>query len=170
MIDNDAKRYFDVLHNVRTGIRYHLRRQAFFEKWHRITGVISLVFSSAAVFAFFQEAKLAGAAAAIVAVAQALDLMFETRKHSEVHRELRQRYQRIEPELLAFESLDEKRYSKFMKRVSSIEIDEPPVKATLLLLCQNEAGVVTGHDPSVQVSDWYTKLNWLQRTFPNLLP
>ena len=75
---NDADRYSEALHNIRTGIRYHYRRQDFYERWHRMTGVISLVLSSTAVMAFFQSAVAASVASALVAIAQALDLMFET--------------------------------------------------------------------------------------------
>lgn len=161
--DNHAS----ILHNVRTGVRYHLRRQAFFDRWHRLTGVVSLVFSSAAVVTMLKSPAAAAVVAAIVAVVQAFDLMFETRKHGDLHRDLRNRYLALEPELADTTELTEAECLAFRQRIASIEIDEPPPRRTLLELCQNEAAIVSGYTREDQ-PDSFTDLNWFQLHFPNI--
>lgn len=168
---DDFERHADAIHNIRAAIRYHMRRQGFFERWHRVTGVLSLIFSSAAVVSFVggPTTHYATIMAAIVAITQAIDLMFETQKRATLHADLRRRYVLLEPDLLASSKLTEPQYAKIKRKIASIEIDEPPLRETLIALAQNEAAEVSGYTREDNPAS-FTELNWWQRHFPNLNP
>ena len=167
---DNHERHADVLHNVRTGARYHMRRQAFFEKWHRFTGLVSLVLSSAAVWAFIgPHSKYATGLADFIAITQAIDLMFETQKRSNLHAELRRRYVALEPALAESQELSEECYADRKGKIAMIELDEPPIKDTLIALAQNEAATVSGYTKDDN-PETFTDLKWFQTHFPNLCP
>jgi|TARA_R100000501_G_scaffold13195_1_gene24196 hypothetical protein len=158
----------DLLFNIRTGVRYHLRRQQFFDRWHRLTGVLSLVLSSAAVWAMLKEFRMAEYSAATVALLQAIDLVFETRKHADLHNSLRQRYVVLEPEVAGVDEVSYEEYKKLKSDIARIEIDEPPLKSILLAISQNEAAEVSSFSEEDYPSS-YTRVGWFKALFANIL-
>jgi hypothetical protein len=147
-----------------------MRRHAFFERWHRLTGLSSLIFSSAAVAVFIApHTKYATWLAALIAIIQAIDLMFETQKRASLHADLRRRYVSLEPTLAASQELAETEYAEAKNSIALIELDEPPIKETLIALAQNDAATVSGYTEEDN-PDTFTPLNWFQAHFPNLCP
>ena len=141
--DSGLDRHWSVSYNIGLGIRYHMMRQQFFGKWHRITAALSLAFSTSAVATLANDAKIGAIFAGIVAVLQALDLVIETRKNSELHNELRQEYIRLESEMFIHsDSLTKEEYASFMSKLKAIELKEPPIMYTLLELCRYDVNNV----------------------------
>lgn len=141
--ESGLDRYWSLSYNIGLGIRYHMMRQQFFGKWHRITAALSLAFSTSAVATLANDAKIGVVFAGIVAVLQAVDLVIETRKNSELHNELRQEYIRLESEMFIHsDSLTKEESASFMSKLKTIELKEPPIMYTLLDLCKYDVNNV----------------------------
>lgn len=157
------KKRWEVLYNISLGIRYHMLRQQFFGKWHRVTSALSLAFSTSAVATIANGTKWGIACAAAVAILQAVDLIVETRKNSELHNELRREYISLETDLLDYpQGLTDDQYKIIQAKVKAIELKEPPVMRTLLLMCRNDVNAVyrTGSQE---------KVNWFWRFTANFI-
>lgn len=158
----------DVLHNVRTGVRYHMRRQGFYEQWHRFTGVMTLLLGSAAFVTLLKQHELvAMIATSSVAILQALDLIFETRKRADLHRDLRKRYLTIEPDISACKEIAKEQYCEIKRTIALIEVDEPPLRRAVLAISQNEALEVSGYTREDNPKS-FTDLKWYHKLTPNL--
>lgn len=151
----------DCLYNIRLGIRYHMRRQAFFERWNRVTGVLSLVGGATAV-ATMATPEVARSFAALIAVAQSIDLLVDTRKLTDLHRDLKRRYTLLEPELLDTTALNEQQYRGIQEKIKSIEIDEPPLRCAVMDIVQNETLIVSGYTEATAPHS-FTKVGWWRR-------
>jgi len=161
-MDNATSQHH-LLYNVRLGIRYHMHRQAFFERWHRLTGIISLAGGSTAVVSVLANPMLAKAAGAAIALSQAVDLMVDTRKQAELHRDLRRRYTLLEPRLTDTH-LEQSELATINENIKNIEIEEPPIKHWLMGLCQNETLTVMGRSQATDPESW-THIGWIRRLF-----
>lgn len=160
----------DLHYNVLLGIRYHMYRQAFFERWHRLTGVLSLSFSSAAIATIVADISnpLGTTLAAIVAIAQAFDMMFETNKRAIIHADLKRRYTILEPKLIPAVELSTDDCIAMKQEVAAIEIEEPPIKKTLMNYTQNEVLDILGYSEEDEDNKGaFTKLRWPKTAFPN---
>ena len=154
---------WEVVYNISLGARYHMARQQFFGKWHKVTSALSLAFSTSAVATLMSNTKVGMVCAAIVAVLQALDLVIETRKNSELHNELRREYLSLETELYHHpEGLTDAEYSNFQTRIKAIELKEPPIMRTVLLLSKNDVHSVFGLEGKAEIS-------WWKRQFANII-
>jgi hypothetical protein len=125
-------------YEISLGVHYHMRRQRFFETWHRNTGIFSLIFSTSAVAVFTNEWKLGAVLSAIVAILQCIDLMIDTRGKAVIHNDLRTKYLTLDNKILSLETVTDKQYAQVNKNIKSIEIQEPPVRPLLLELCLND--------------------------------
>ena len=126
---------FDICqYELALGTHYHMRRQSFFEKWHRLTGTVSLIFSTSAVAAFVKQAELGAILAAVVAIAQCIDLIIDTRGKGRLHNDLRNQYLMLEAKYLCSGEVTDQERANFHQDLRSIEIQEPPVRQLLLEL------------------------------------
>ncbi|WP_286694053.1 hypothetical protein [Spongiibacter sp. UBA1325] len=168
--ENTVEHLTQSLFNIRVGIRYHMRRQAFYSLWHRLTGVMSLVFGSAAFAALMgQYAQFSIWLSAAIVLVQALDLIFETAKSSILHESLRQKYISLEAKILHKQGLTEDEFSAIQQDIKHLEIEEPPIKHWLLKECVNAALRVSGYDQAdPDEAKLFQQLNTFQRTFKHL--
>lgn len=153
-----------MLYNVRVGVRYHMRRQAFFERWHRLTGIISLIGGSTAVATITHEFELAGLiAGAVIAIAQSIDLMVDTRKYGELHRDLRCKYLALEPRLTLVDLPPEKCH-EIDEAIKNIEAEEPPIRTALMDIVQNDTLIAEGYTKDTAGDAW-SEINFFRRIF-----
>lgn len=145
--DSDCNRHWDLHWNNQLGVRYHMHMQRYYERLGRFITAFSLVMSSAAFAVLFgTNSTLAKYLAAMVAMAQTLELVIDTKGKSALHNSLRQRYIQLDS-LLAGKSsitIDEER--AFAEKRAAIEIEEPPVINSLMDKCHNEVAKVKGLD------------------------
>ena len=153
--------HFDHLYNIGIAVRYHMRRQAFFERWHRLTGIVSLIGGSAA-FATITTPDVAKVFAASIAIVQAVDLMVDTRKYAELHKDLRRRYLTLEASLGTAGSFTEEDHHRANHERKLIESEEPPIRQVLVALCQNQTLEVIGLSPEERPES-YTKVGFIKR-------
>jgi hypothetical protein len=152
-------------------VRYHARRQAFFDRWRRITSATSVIFGSAAAADLLHDGGhlLAVAAAFVVAVFSAADLVVGTAEMARKHDDLRRRFIKLEAKMLANEQPDPGTVSDWCGERLDIESDEPPSYKALDLLCENEQAIATGTKRSVRLTWWQVRTAHWKR-WENLTP
>jgi len=139
-LDKEAKqRHWNLLWNTRLGIRYHMHLQNFYSRIGKGITVLSLVTSSAAFATLWaHNTDVAKLLACIVALAQILDLVIDTKGKALLHASLRQKYLNLELELSDKSGVEDKDAKFFEQKRINIEIEEPPVFGSLLDKCHNE--------------------------------
>lgn len=166
----DINEHHNLTYNVRLGVRYHMKRQAFFERWHRLTGIVSLVGGSSAVVAIASSTNniTAAALAATIAIAQCIDLIVDTRKNADLHRDLRCRYTGLEAKLLKSTAKNSEYLEAITQEVKIIERDEPPLKITLMNVCQNELIQFMGYKKE-ECSESWSKVGMFGKVFKQFI-
>lgn len=128
---------------VDRSIRYHMRREAFFVRWHRVNLFVAMISSSAAVVALGTKLSPAASAlpllgAALAAVVSAIDLLVGPLEQAKRHYELRQRFTRLAQQICGDDqSVEGKLVDRKCERLE-IEREEPPIYRALDLLCHFE--------------------------------
>ncbi|ELL0574973.1 hypothetical protein Q6U63_004348 [Vibrio fluvialis] len=144
---NAKKRHWDLLWNTRLGVRYHMHLQNFYSRVGKGITVLSLVASSAAFATIWsQNSSAAKVLACIVALAQILDLVIDTKGKALLHSSLRQKYLNLELELSDVSQIATEEAKSFEQKRISIEVEEPPVFDSLIDKCHNELVKVYGLD------------------------
>lgn len=152
-------------YQLRLGIHYHMRRQQFFEKWHRSTGVISLIFSTSAIAVITKNTELGIICSAIVAIFQCFDLIIDTRGKAELHNSLRREYIQVNTKLIENKTTySDSSNVDIEKMIKVIEMNEPPVKKVLLELAHNDVCRSFGYDKNK-----FHTVNWFVARTCNLI-
>lgn len=162
---------WNTLWSVQRSIRYHARREAFFARWHRVTTALSLLFATAAVTDLLRGAGHWGAiaAAVLIAVLSALDLVVGTADMARTHAALRRRFIDLERALQATPGPDAVTAETWVDQRLQIERDEPPIYVALDLLCENEQASATAVDRRYRLNSWQRMTaHWLR--WENLRP
>lgn len=168
--DDDKDHRFQALYQIGMGVHYHMRRQQFFESWHRLTGVLSIVFSTSAVASFVNASSdgswnWAVFFAVVVAISQSIDLVIDTRGKGFLHNDLRREYVRVSHDLLDIVGkVSETEFNQLSKKIRNIEINEPPIKKLLLEVVHNDVGRKLNID-----KEELHKISWLKRSTANLI-
>lgn len=157
MSDDDS---WHIRYNVMVAVRYHMHRQAFYDRIHRLVGIGSLLFSSAAVSALSDDLGMTKNLAAVVALLQCFDLVTNSKQKGDLHADLRRRYLRLESDIQAKRG----NLTEWNDKLKMLEIDEPPIKRALMIYCENEVTQVTGaeFDDPPETLGWFKNLtkNW----------
>lgn len=168
---------FDVMWAAQISSRYHFRRQAFFERWSRVTSATGVIFGSAAVVAVFAKAaQLVGplmlVTGALVAAASAVDLVVGTAAMARKHDELRRRFLKLEAQIRSIAEPTAANVAAWEAERLAIEMDEPPLYVGLCLLCENELGRATRDVGERTTVRWWVRLTaqWLQWPDEKALP
>lgn len=130
----------DLLFGVRRSARYHNRRRMFFDRLHKITVSLSIIFGSATVSVALSQAgrPWVSALAAMVAVFGAIDLVFDAPQFARLHNDLARKFIDLEKEMVILPSLTGEHIRSFTAKRLEIESEEPPVLRVLNILCHNE--------------------------------
>jgi hypothetical protein len=162
---SQSDKLFECQYQLGLGVHYHMRRQSYFDTWHRITSALSLIFSTSAVAVFINDSKLGAVLVAVVAIVQCIDLIVDTRGKATLHNDLRSKYLMLEHELLSYGTkLTDDQFQTIMMKIKTIEIHEPPVRKLLLEVCSNDVARRLG----CKLSD-LTPIGWLKRNTANLI-
>ena len=130
---------FTCKYKISLGVHYHMRRQQFYESYHRFTGVFSLIFSTSAVAFIAGKTEYGLYLAAGVAILQCIDLIIDTRGKAELHNSLRRDYLSVNNELIGYcDQLNEDNLIYIERKINTIEMREPPIRKLLLEICHND--------------------------------
>jgi len=135
---------YQLLWAVDKSARYHHRRQAFFERWHRVTAALGIFFGTSAAATALNGVghHLTFISALIVAVASTIDLVVGTAPAARDHAELRHRFLLLQIQIERSSEVPEELEVQDWKRERlTIEADEPPIYVALDLLCENEVAM-----------------------------
>ena len=151
--------HFNLLFGVRRSVRYHSRRQMFFDRCHKVTSGINVIFGSAALMTILANwpKETTGVAALMVALFSTIDLVVGHSLRARDHQDLYRRYIELENDLVS-KPLDAELVTQGTTRRLSLEAEEPPVKRILDVICHNDLARSMGCDSSEM---WRVK--WYQR-------
>jgi hypothetical protein len=149
MADGNAMNERDaLLFGVRRSVRYHRRRERFFDAWGKFTSAVNVIFGSAAVTAILGSHPHLGIAAGIVvAVMSTVDLVVGSSTSARNHSDLARRF--IELEAKIERASADASLAEFKEGRLEIEGDEPPVLRTLDAICHNELAKSMGRDDQI---------------------
>ena len=148
--DDDYKRHWDLLWNTQIGIRYHMHMQDYYNKFGTFVTAFTLILSTSAGAAIIgsSTSDLAKIAAFSAAILQIIELVIDTKSKTSLHTNLRQRYISLESELSQYNKLTINEAAKYKKIKANIEVEEPPVKFSILDKCHNDLVKVHGLEES----------------------
>ena len=150
-----TKRVSSLLWGVRRSVRYHDRRQGFFERWHVLVMLMALLGGSTTIAAFGSNLLeswpplLKFLPAALITVFSAADLAIGFAAKAALYGELKRRFIRLERELLPLghdPDPPEDEINRLWQERLAIEADEPPVLFALNTICHNELLRAEGRD------------------------
>lgn len=163
-LELDDEKY-GMLFDVRRSIRYHDRRRAFLEGWHRATNFLTILMAGSVLFDLAKAGDTASwmiapsVAAALLAVA---DMVLGYAKQAAAHERFRSKFSDLEIQMLSGDAQDET-WTKHQIQRLEIEKDEPPIYKVLDGLCRNEVLVSEGHSDD----RLFNKFSWLQVSTQN---
>ena len=145
-----AKKLKDFSFQVERSIRYHARRQAFYESFDTIVNALNLILGSGAVISLISdqfEDWFAGVLAALVAIVSFINLAMRSAEKGSLHSQLKQRHndllkrvRKLDPAALNFD----RAYSRCEDQLLDIERDEPPINRLVDLMSHNELALSQG--------------------------
>lgn len=160
---NPPKNAFECQFDISLAVHYHMRRQQFYEAYHRFTGVFSLIFSTSAVAAIISKPEYGVYLVAAVAILQCIDLIIDTRGKADLHNGLRRDYLTVNNELLGYgDQLTNEQLTSIARKVTTIEMGEPPTRKLLLEIARNDASRNLGCS-----DDQLIKINWFKANTAN---
>ena len=157
----------NLLFGVRRSIRYHNARRKFFDRCHKITTAISLIFGSAAIFTVLSNAGevYTIAAAALVSIVAALDLVVGNADKARLHHDLSKRFIALEREIVSVREPTDEDLNLWTATRLGIESEEPPVKRVLDAMMHNDLLRAMDYD---EESGQYVKIGRFQRLFAQM--
>lgn len=161
-----SEQMWELLFAVRLSIRYHDRRKRFFAFLHRTTSGLAVVFGSAAMAALIGNLpKSVGlAAAGVVTIASALDLVIGFTAAANLHHDLKGRFIELEREII--DAHDDSMLSHYQRRRLEIEKDEPPIYRALSTLCHND--IVRSEYSAQDAQEHFIHVPWWKRISAHL--
>ncbi len=153
---------YALLFGVRRSIRYHSRRIAWFQFWHRAGATLGALFATSALVGLMASFPRVGTlASAIVVFFLVIDLVVDHASKANHHRDFVRRFSALEMDMIrAGEATSEDDYKAFLARRLTIEAEEPPINRALDLQCHNELLRALDHDEQPVPIPWYRR-SWL---------
>ena len=142
-----AAEHWSLLFGVRRSVRYHVRRERWFDALHNLGALAAAVFGSAAVASLLArlDPALVAAAVAVTAVAGACELVFGAAKAARRHNDLAREYIALEKDLVAAgDAPSESCLRALQARRLDLEAREPPVLRVLDAMCHDELVTALG--------------------------
>ena len=123
------------LFGVRRSVRYHMHRQAFFDRANDIGSFLVVLLSSGAVFALMGDSKVGpGICALFAAAISAFNLVFAPSRMARKHNDLARRFIVLEQKALQAD-FD---YISLANERLDIESNEPSIYRVVDTICHNE--------------------------------
>lgn len=161
---NLSDKQYGLLFAIRRSIRYHDRRRAFFDRLHRLTGVLTILLAGGVLFELAGTGSTAwwlqiiGVVAAVLA---SFDMVIGYAAYSVRHSNLRGCFVDLEVKIVAGDC-EESTWTKYEQERLKIERDEPPIYRALDLLCHNEQCKAEGSD-----SQYLADISWFKALTSN---
>ncbi|RRN78530.1 hypothetical protein EIM50_13655 [Pseudoxanthomonas sp. SGD-10] len=153
------KERWELTYAVQRSQRYHARRSAFFDRWHKLTLLTGILGGSAVVASLgpVVGTNVTLVAGLAVAILSGVDLVVGTSEMARKHNDLRRRFCELEKEMEIQPKADLEQIAAWRAARLSIEADEPPAYVALDLLVENELRRSYAHtkdEPPYPVTWW----------------
>jgi hypothetical protein len=155
---------YRLLFSVRRSVRYHCRRQQFFDRLDSSTSFANLVLGSAAIVALMKDSQLYGVpVAALVTILSSINLVVGYSRKARLHERLAYKFVDLEKKIISINVSDftEANLAELTAERLNIETEEPPIKVILDSICHNEMLRAEGN----KNKDEYVNLTLVQRIF-----
>jgi hypothetical protein len=158
---------------IDASVRYHERRQAFYERADSLVNALNLIIGSGAVLAIIQSAPnwVVVVSSATVAILSLINITMRSSAMASLHAQLKQRYIGL---LIRLEKLDgpkvsEESFRKELRKLREarllIEVEEPTIFRVVHVMAHNELLMAQGYDDAdMWHVPWYKALsaNWVR--------
>ena len=161
---NDDDAVHALAWGVETSVRYHERRQAYYEGADAFVNAVNLIAGSGAVLAIAKSApaQVIVWLTAAVAILSFINLTMRSSHMAAVHSQMKQRFvellkriRRLDPEAKTFS----KKLGLLEQRRLSIEMEEPTIYRVVSVLAHNELAFANGYgDEVLWHVPWYKHL------------
>ena len=155
---------------VQRAIKYHTRRQAFYDSWNNVTNAAGILLGAATVAALAHKLPLADILSilfpVLITVLSTFNLVWGTSRRARVHNDLYRRFVELERKMVSTARVDEQACRLSRGERLAIESDEPPIMFVVSVLCHNEVVRANGAGDYFEVPLWQ---RWLAHlwAFPN---
>lgn len=151
---------------VHKSLRYHAKRRAFFDSWHRWSVAISAISGSATFAAIFGDAPplFPKITSGVVAVMAGLDVGFGFSERARRHDDLYRRFADLAAEMARTPAPSDKDRGRWNAKRLLIERDEPTALRMLDIHCHNEEATARDLGSEHIYPPW-----WWQRTAMHFL-
>ena len=141
-----AAEHWSLLFGVRRSVRYHVRRERYFDRAHHFGAFVAALSGSATITALLAgHPVLVTVAAAATALCGAGEMVFGLARKARLHSNLAHEFIALEKALIvAGEDLAESRLREFEAVRLDIEAREPPVLRVLDAMCHDELVTALG--------------------------
>lgn len=163
-VEKTSDQFHELTCHLQRSIRYHRARERFFDHWSHRISFVSLLSGSTIVVSLLAKAPepISLCAGALVAVAQAMELVGQFSAKSRLHSGLAGEFLALERSLVRNGQDSPEVLADFTSEVLLIEAREPPIKRYLDLICHNQVACALGLDD-------VEKVTWFQRWFAQYL-
>ena len=169
-MDTQQKRYDELKHRADVSVRYHSRRQGFYNFCHKLAMLIVVLGGSASAVAFFGEMtdakwseKWMLVLPVLVTLVGLLDAFFEFANKEAVHWLLRKQFTQVEKRLVEIRSsMTEVELNEVETDMLRIESDEPRTRRVVHAICYNEVLIAWDRD-----KEYLVPITFMQRIFAN---
>ena len=157
-------RWDNLAFDLHRSIRYHQRRQVFFDRLDQIGNMLSVILGSTAIYGVLEKdyKALALVASALVTITSATNLVFGSSRRAREHSDFVRQYMGLEKRML--EDPTEALLKELNLARLTIEADEPPALQVLNCICHNET--LRAYDYPKEL---YVKIHWWQRVFAQFI-
>ena len=158
---------WDLLFSVRRSVRYHIRRERWYDTIHKRGTFIVAVFTSATFTSLLVklDPTLIAVLSAVPALICAFELVYGTSKAARQHNDLARDYISLEKDMVvAGETPPESDVRAWQARRLEIEAHEPPVRRVLDAICHDELITALGIKDSER-----SNVGWWQRWCANIM-
>ena len=162
--------WYKELFAVQRAIKYHARRQGFYDFWNNLTNAASILLGAATVAALAHQLPLAEVLSilfpVVITIVSTLNLVWGTTRRARVHNDLHRRFAELERKMVCMKEIDAQVCRSARGERVAIEADEPPTMFVVKVLCHNEVVRANGAGEYFKVPLWQRCLAHLW-AFPN---
>lgn len=160
VLNHQWEKRHEILERIEITIRYHQKRERFFEVSDKWVKAFAIVGSTVAFANLAGDGLVRRTAAAAIAITTTLSLVFgfteRTKKHAELARKFRELEARIRGR--GETQFGETELASWEQEERMLEASEPPALNTLVVICQNEIFVAAGKLDRVVPIPWYKRV------------
>jgi hypothetical protein len=149
-----------LLERIEISVRYHQKRERFFELFDKWVKVIAIIGGSVAFASLALSDGMRKTVAALIALSSTLALVFGFTDRTKKHAELARKFRELEAKITSKgeRGYQESDFGVWEGERGLLEATEPPALNALVTICQNEIFVANGQREKIVHIPLYQKI------------